>query len=102
MCWVCASLDPTYVRAYPGAMPTQRQKSPPRLAPPGLAARSLAHDLIAGVLIDRRPLDQLLAESLAGVRPAGSDPIRAIEPRDRAFARLLAATVLRRLGELEL
>jgi 16S rRNA (cytosine967-C5)-methyltransferase len=61
-----------------------------------LAARGLAHELIAGVLIDRRPLDQLLAEALA--RPEAAQ----IEPRDRAFARLLAATVLRRLGELEL
>ncbi len=66
-----------------------------RSTPPGLAARSLAHALIGGVLIDRRPLDQLLAESAA--RPE----VAAIEPRDRAFARLLAATVLRRLGELE-
>jgi 16S rRNA (cytosine967-C5)-methyltransferase len=77
-------------------MPAQRQhKSKPRPPPPGLAARTLAHDLIAGVLIDRRPLDQLLAEAMA--RPEVAE----IEPRDRAFARLLAATVLRRLGELE-
>jgi 16S rRNA (cytosine967-C5)-methyltransferase len=55
----------------------------------------LAHDLIAGVLIDRRPLDQLLAAALA--RPEAAQ----IEPRDRAFARLLGTTVLRRLGELE-
>ncbi|MFZ1103204.1 MAG: MFS transporter, partial [Hyphomicrobiaceae bacterium] len=66
-----------------------RHKSKPRPLPPGLAARSLAHDLIAGVLIDRRPLDQLLAAALA--RPE----VAQIEPRDRAFARLLAATVLR-------
>jgi 16S rRNA (cytosine967-C5)-methyltransferase len=63
--------------------------------PAGLPARTLAHALIAGVLIDRRPLDQLLSEALA--QPGAA----AIEPRDRAFARLLAATVLRRLGELE-
>jgi 16S rRNA (cytosine967-C5)-methyltransferase len=66
-----------------------------RPAPPGLAARRLAHDLIAGVLFERRPLDQVLAE--AGARPEAA----AMEPRDRAFARLLAATVLRRQGELE-
>jgi len=58
-------------------------------------ARGLAHDLVAGVLLDRRPLDQVLAE--AGARPEAA----ALEPRDRAFARLLAATVLRRQGELE-
>jgi 16S rRNA (cytosine967-C5)-methyltransferase len=50
---------------------------------------------VAGVLLDRRPLDQVLAE--AGARPEAA----VLEPRDRAFARLLAATVLRRQGELE-
>jgi 16S rRNA (cytosine967-C5)-methyltransferase len=45
--------------------------------------------------MDRRPLDQLLGEAMA--RPE----VAAIEARDRAFARLLAATVLRRLGELD-
>jgi 16S rRNA (cytosine967-C5)-methyltransferase len=73
----------------------QRHKARPRPAPPGLAARRLAHDLIAGVLFERRPLDQVLAE--AGAHPEAA----AMEPRDRAFARLLVATVLRRQGELE-
>jgi 16S rRNA (cytosine967-C5)-methyltransferase len=76
-------------------MPTPRQKSPLRPLPPGLPARSLAHELLAGVLIDRRPLDQLLAAAM------GRTEVAEIEPRDRAFARLLAATVLRRQGELE-
>ncbi|HWE20416.1 MAG TPA: transcription antitermination factor NusB [Hyphomicrobiaceae bacterium] len=67
-----------------------------RPAAPGLAARNLAHELIAGVLLDRCPLEQVLAQ--AGARPETA----ALEPRDRAFARLLAATVLRRQGELEL
>jgi 16S rRNA (cytosine967-C5)-methyltransferase len=74
----------------------QWQRSGSRPAPPGLAARNLAHELVAGVLFDRRPLDQVLAQ--AGARPE----IAALEPRDRAFARLVAATVLRRQGELEL
>src|SRR5262245_60288153 len=43
----------------------------------------------------KRTLEQVLAETAA--RPETA----AIEPRDRAFARLLAATVLRRQGELE-
>jgi 16S rRNA (cytosine967-C5)-methyltransferase len=73
----------------------RRHKPAPRAAPSGLAARTLAHDLITGVLIDKRPLDQALAEAAA--RPG----VAAMEPRDRAFARLLAATVLRRQGELE-
>ena len=73
--------------------PADRSNSRP--TPPGLAARELAHRLIAGVLIDRRPLERVLAEALEAPQAA------AIEPRDRAFARMLAATVLRRQGELE-
>jgi 16S rRNA (cytosine967-C5)-methyltransferase len=73
-----------------------RQQTPKgRAAPAGLAARDLAHRLIAGVLVDRRPLEQVLAD--LAERPQ----VAALEPRDRAFARLLAATVLRRLGELD-
>jgi 16S rRNA (cytosine967-C5)-methyltransferase len=77
------------------AQRTQRKGSGQRPPPPGLAARALAHQLIAGVLIGRRPFDQLLAEVAVGPDAA------ALEPRDRAFARLLAATVLRHLGRLE-
>ena len=47
------------------------------------------------MLLHKRTLEQVLAEAAA--RPETA----AIEPRDRAFARLLAATVLRRQGELE-
>jgi 16S rRNA (cytosine967-C5)-methyltransferase len=76
-------------------MPQPARPSKARPAPPGLAARNVAHALIAGVLLERRPLEQALAEAAAGPDWA------AIEPRDRAFARMLAATVLRRQGELE-
>jgi 16S rRNA (cytosine967-C5)-methyltransferase len=76
-------------------MPAKPSKPAPRPAPPGLAARNLAHALIGGVLIERRPLEQVLAGAGAGPEAA------AMEPRDRAFARALAATVLRRQGELE-
>ncbi len=65
-------------------------------APPGLAARLLAHRLIGGVLVDRQPLEGVLAREFA--RPANA----ALEARDRAFARSLASTVLRRQGELDL
>jgi 16S rRNA (cytosine967-C5)-methyltransferase len=65
-------------------------------APPGLAARLLAHRLIGGVLVDRQPLEGVLAREF--VRPANA----ALEARDRAFARSLASTVLRRQGELDL
>ncbi len=76
-------------------MPAGKSQNRPRPPPQGLAARDLAHALISGVLLERRTLDEMLAETAA--RPATA----AIEPRDRAFARLLAATVLRRKGELE-
>jgi 16S rRNA (cytosine967-C5)-methyltransferase len=66
-----------------------------RAEPSGLAARDLAHRLIAGVLIHQRPLEQTLADLGSHAKFAGLDP------RDRAFARALAATVLRRKGELE-
>ena len=68
-----------------------RKPEPERL-PPGLAVREAAVRLIAAVLIDHRSLDEALAKEL------GSS---ALEPRDRALARLIAGTVLRRSGELE-
>src|SRR5204863_6454090 len=74
---------------------TRQRKSNGRGAPPGLAARTLAVHLVAGVLIDRQPLEQVLAECSA--RPQ----VAAMEARDRALARAVAATVLRRQGELE-
>ena len=61
----------------------------------GLAARELAVRLVAGVLMQSRPLEQVLAEASAVPRFA------ALEARDRALARAVAATVLRRQGELE-
>ncbi len=60
----------------------------------GLAARQLAVVLIAAVMSERRALDEALTMSLA------SRSFTGMEPRDRAFARLIAATVLRRHGEL--
>lgn len=59
---------------------------------PDLAARAVALDLLDAVLARHRALD----ETLEGHRGLG-----ALEPRDRAFARLLAATVLRRLGQID-
>jgi 16S rRNA (cytosine967-C5)-methyltransferase len=72
-----------------------REKSKTKGVPPGLAARTLAVHLVAGVLIDEQPLEQVLAACSA--RPQ----VAAMESRDRALARLVTATVLRRLGELE-
>jgi 16S rRNA (cytosine967-C5)-methyltransferase len=77
-------------------VPARKSHGRPRPPPPGLAARDLAHELLAGVLLRGRTLDEMLAET-AAKKPQTA----AMEPRDRAFARLLAATVLRRQGELE-
>lgn len=55
-------------------------------------ARAIALDLLDSVLRHRRPLDEALAAHKA---------LGGLEPRDRAFARLLVATVLRRLGQID-
>jgi 16S rRNA (cytosine967-C5)-methyltransferase len=60
-------------------------------APP-TSARSVAIDLIGAVLRRRRPLDDAIEES---------GEMEALPGRDRAFARLLVATVLRRLGQID-
>lgn len=54
-------------------------------------ARVVAHALLGEVLGRRRQLDEALAD--------GS--LATLDARDRAFARLLVATVLRRLGQLD-
>lgn len=54
-----------------------------------VSARAAALDLLEAVLVERRFLDDAL------------DIIPTLPERDRAFARLIAATVLRRLGELD-
>src|SRR5205085_7452742 len=62
--------------------------------PQGLATRRIAADLIEGVLIRRRPLDAQLDGA------AAHPGLAALTERDRALARRLVATVLRRLGTL--
>ncbi len=62
----------------------------------GTASRAAALDLLAAVLDRRRPLDQAIA---AALRPGGG--LAGLEARDRAFARLLVATTLRRLGQVD-
>jgi 16S rRNA (cytosine967-C5)-methyltransferase len=69
----------------------------PRRAPvevPGLAARRVAADLLDGVLRRHRPLDEQLDGGEA------NPGLTALAERDRALARKLVATVLRRLGTL--
>lgn len=54
--------------------------------------RALAIDLLRAVLRARRPLDEAWVDA---------DGLAALAPRDRAFARLLTTTVLRRLGQID-
>ena len=63
--------------------------------PTGLATRKAAIDVVHAVLAERRPLD----ESLAYHTDKGS--LARLEPRDRAHARLIIATTLRRLGQID-
>ena len=62
--------------------------------PPGLPARRVAADILDGVLRRRRALDEMLDGRQA---PAG---LGALAERDRALARHIVATTLRRLGSL--
>jgi 16S rRNA (cytosine967-C5)-methyltransferase len=55
-------------------------------------ARSVAIDLIGAVLRRKRPLDDAIEDNAE---------MAALPARDRAFARLLVATVLRRLGQID-
>lgn len=64
-------------------------------AAPGLMARELATAVIDAVLGRQRGFDD------AWTRAESDARIAAMETRDRAFARAIAATVLRRLGSLE-
>lgn len=60
------------------------------------SARGVALALIDAVLVEHQAFDTVLAKVFAGAGPGG-----ALDGRDRAFARLLAATVLRRLAEID-
>ena len=61
-------------------------------AAPGLAARKAAQNILSDVLRKKRPLDAAIAEALSRTQLA---------PRDAGFARTIAATSLRRFGQLE-
>ncbi len=59
---------------------------------PASTARQVALDLIGSVLGRERPLDESIDDNLT---------MGQLALRDRAFARLLVATVLRRLGQID-
>src|SRR5579864_7793267 len=60
--------------------------------PAPTTARQVALDLVGAVLRRKRPLDDAIEDN-----PAMGE----LSARDRAFARLLVATVLRRLGQID-
>lgn len=76
----------------PRRVPPQHHKLPRAAPPAGLPAREAAVRLLVAVLSEGHSLDAAVAKEFQQ---------SALEPRDRALARLIAATVLRRLGELE-
>ena len=61
----------------------------------GLLARQLASHLLTAVLRNKQPFDDAFAASSAKAAFSG------LAFRDRAFARAIAATALRRLGQIE-
>src|ERR1700734_1935042 len=65
-----------------------RQSDPP---PDDLSARAAAVEVASAALKARGGLDQAL----------GRAPFARLAPRDRGFARMLAMTLLRRLGPVE-
>jgi 16S rRNA (cytosine967-C5)-methyltransferase len=65
---------------------------PSTFAAPAPTARQVALDLVGTVVRRKRPLDDAIEDN-----PAMAE----LSARDRAFARLLVATVLRRLGQID-
>ncbi len=70
-------------------MAKPRKDQPPQAV---ASARAVARDLLDQVLLKHRTLDEAAGSSR---------DFHSLAPRDRAFARLLAATVLRRRGSLD-
>jgi 16S rRNA (cytosine967-C5)-methyltransferase len=91
-------------KSNPGASRSERRKHKPqaerqttgREAPHqrGLGSRRLALQVIEAVMQRQQTLDEALAHAL------GQPEVAPLEARDRAFARLIVTTVLRRHGQL--
>ncbi|MCC7252762.1 transcription antitermination factor NusB [Hyphomicrobium sp.] len=74
-------------------MPPPERKHVTRPKPAGFAAREAVAACLVSILDRGRPLDDAFEAAVAKAGP--------LEARDRAFARLVVMTVLRRKGELE-
>lgn len=66
-----------------------------RAGGPGVAPRAVALRLVTGVLREARPLSDLLDAR------HGDDGLARLDERDRALARMIALTTLRRLGQID-
>lgn len=78
----------------PGDKKPERKRAEPQASPSGLEARVMAVDILEGVLGRGKTLEDAMGATQSGARQ------RVLPPRDRAFAHLLAATVLRSRGRL--
>lgn len=74
---------------------TETSHAPANPDKPAIGARSLALELLVEVLNRHQPLDAALEQAYR------RDFVKKMEPRDRAFARMLVTTVLRRLGDID-
>lgn len=68
---------------------------------PGGPARGLAFALLRAVLRRGRTLEQALLTATPAGAEEGASAAARLDPRDRAFARLMASTTLRRLGQID-
>lgn len=72
-------------------MPPNKPSALQGTAPPEIASRRAALAIVEGVFARRKSVDEQFDRAVAS-----------LEPRDRAFVRLLVATTLRRLGQIDL
>jgi len=78
--------------ARPATRPAARPATGPAPDKKVSASRSVAFDILRGVLAKRTPLDEALA---------AHDGLAKLPDRDRGFARMVVATTLRRLGQID-
>jgi 16S rRNA (cytosine967-C5)-methyltransferase len=73
----------------------KREKRTRAAKPPGLTARRFAADALLAILHGRRALEDVFEHGETGIQ------FRALDERDRALARMIVATALRRAGSLQ-
>ncbi|HRF08074.1 MAG TPA: RsmB/NOP family class I SAM-dependent RNA methyltransferase [Xanthobacteraceae bacterium] len=76
-------------------MAKKRQNRTQKAETPGLTARRFAADALLAILHKRRALEDVFEHGETGIH------FRALDERDRALARMIVATALRRAGSLQ-